>query len=68
MLDIVTEFSIRRVYQMSDEYIQIGWARINDRGDIYDLRKHKPVADNLVELYIKKRLTQSDSVVESKKS
>lgn len=54
MLDIVTEFSIRRVYQMSDEYIQIGWARINDRGDIYDLRKHKPVADNLIEIYIKK--------------
>lgn len=24
MPDIVTEFSIRRVYQMSDEYIQIG--------------------------------------------
>lgn len=39
---------------MSDEYIQIGWARINDRGDIYDLRKHKPVADNLIEIYIKK--------------
>lgn len=39
---------------MSDEYIQIGWARINDRGDIYDLRKHKPVAENLIEIYVKK--------------
>lgn len=53
---------------MSDEYIHIGWARINDRGDIYDLRKYKPVADNLVELYIRQPLTQEDSVVESKKN
>jgi hypothetical protein len=40
-------------FKESGEYFQIGWARINDRGDIYDLRKHKPMADNLVELYIK---------------
>lgn len=53
---------------MSDEYIHIGWARINDRGDIYDLRLHKSIADDLVELYIKNPLTQSDSVVESKRT
>lgn len=53
---------------MSDEYIHIGWARTNDRGDIYDLRLHKPIADDLVELYIKNPLTQSDTVVESKRT
>jgi hypothetical protein len=49
---------------MIEEYIHIGWARINDRGDIYDLRKHKPVADNLVELYVKKILTTDDKKVD----
>lgn len=53
---------------MKDEYIHIGWARINSRGDIYDLRLYKPIADNLVELYIKKPLTQDDNMVESKRS
>ena len=37
-----------------DNYCQIGWARTNDRGDIYDLRLHEPIADNVIELFIKK--------------
>lgn len=54
--------------EKKEEYIHVGWARTNDRGDIYDLRLHKPIADDLVELYIKNPLTQSDTVVESKRT
>jgi len=48
-----------------EEYIRVGWARINYRGDLYDLRLSKPICDNLVELYIKKPLTQDDNKVQS---
>ena len=37
------------------EYMHIGWARQNDRGDIYDLRLYKPIGDDLTELFIRKK-------------
>jgi hypothetical protein len=45
--------------QNEEEFTVVGWARINERGDLYDLSLHfNPFIDQktVVELYVKKKV------------